>query len=254
MTSNTPPFNRPSFGSPFGNPFGKPFGPEGGAPFSPLDLANLIAWYDPAQGVSTISGDVDQWDDQSVNANHLQQLTTVRRPFYDTGANPFINFDGVDDFLEANNWNGGAISQPITIISVQQETTLLGGTTWPWDSNVTDDIGMLSVAGSGNWQLFAGGGPNLQTPRDTNKNVFVFVVNTAGTSFIYINGGAAKVSGAVGTDPMNGLHMGSRATTGNNSNVNMYDWACYDRLLSNSEINEVANFFAAKDGASWTYI
>ena len=241
----------------FSKVFEPVFGPASAGPsFNPLNITQNISWWDAGQNVSTVIGDVDQWNDQSANANHVTQTTVTRRPLYDTTTDttPFINFDGVDDFLEVATFAGGVKSQPITMAFVAQEPILAAGVTWLFDSNNIDDIGFLSIAGAELWQIFGGSGNTLNTGRDTNKNIYICVFNTAGTSSFYVNGGAVKDSGALGTDTLVGIHFASRANTGNNSNVNYYDFTAYDKLLSNAEINQLGNYFGNKHTVTWTDI
>lgn len=75
--------------------------------FSPTDIAGLHAWYKGNTGVLNASdapaanGEaVKTWQDQSGNSRHATQSTPGSRPIYTTaGANPALNFDGIDDYL-----------------------------------------------------------------------------------------------------------------------------------------------------------
>ena len=222
--------------------------------FDPLDISNIIAWWDAGQNVSTITGDVDQWDDQSVNANNLVQSIVTDRPFYDTGSDttPFIQFDGLNDYLRILAYAGGQKTQPMTFAFVARDNTP-SGVGWLFDAAVTtDNLGWLTIGGT-TWQMFAGGGGTLNTGSDMNKNIFMGVYNT-GASNLYINGGAAKASGVVGVDPQDGIILGARTTTGNHSEVDYYDFTVYDKVVPTSELNDLGNYFATKHGLTWTTI
>lgn len=77
-------------------------------PFSPLDIAGLVAWWD-ASDARTItdagSGAVSQWNDKSGNGRNLTQSTSGKRPTTGTRTKNSLNvldFDGSDDQLVYN--------------------------------------------------------------------------------------------------------------------------------------------------------
>ncbi|MCX6319444.1 MAG: hypothetical protein NTW29_19360, partial [Bacteroidetes bacterium] len=53
---------------------------------------NLIRWYKADMGVTTVSGDVSQWDDQASGVNATQPSVT-NRPSYSTSGNFLVNFN-----------------------------------------------------------------------------------------------------------------------------------------------------------------
>lgn len=57
------------------------------APWTPANLANLFAWYDPSDlsTITEVSGAVSQYDDKSGNNYHLKQATAADQP--STGVN-----------------------------------------------------------------------------------------------------------------------------------------------------------------------
>lgn len=53
--------------------------------FSPLNLgSSLKLWLNADLGITTVSGMVSQWNDQSGNGAHFQQTTAANRPLYGT--------------------------------------------------------------------------------------------------------------------------------------------------------------------------
>ncbi len=52
--------------------------------FTPSELSGLQGWYRADAGVTTVSGAVSQWNDQSGNAHHWSQATSANRPGYAT--------------------------------------------------------------------------------------------------------------------------------------------------------------------------
>jgi len=225
------------------------------ATFDPLDISDIIGWWDAGQGITLNGMNVSQWDDQSVNANNLVQGTSTDQPFLDTGTDttPFVDFDGVNDYLRILAYAGGQKTQPMSFAFVFQGT-LQAGVNWVWDAAVTtDNMGFLTIAGAEVWQMFAGGGGALNFARDANKNIIMCIYNLTSSSF-FINGGVAKITGTVGTDPQDGLIMGARTNTGNHGDPNIYDFTVYDKVLSTIELNDLGNYFATKHNLTWTTI
>lgn len=95
-------------------------GGAGGPPFSPSDIAGMVAWFDASDGASITSsaGAVSQWADKSGNARHLVQNTAGKKPLTGTrtinGLN-VLDFDGVDDQLLTV---GVTQTQPISVCMV----------------------------------------------------------------------------------------------------------------------------------------
>jgi len=91
----------PAFSKPFTAPLVKPFGPPV-AEFSPLDIPNLLAWYDATDpaSITETSGDVSNWADKS--GNGLDVAETINPPKTGTatinGLNA-IEFNGGGDTL-----------------------------------------------------------------------------------------------------------------------------------------------------------
>jgi len=86
---------------------------------------SALQWFVDADQVDTItdagSGAVSEWKDLSPNANHLTQATGASRPI--TGANPLnglntIDFDGTDDWMDANDYSVNVSSRGVTWFAV----------------------------------------------------------------------------------------------------------------------------------------
>lgn len=75
--------------------------------FSPTDLLGLALWLRSDTGVSTVNGQVQQWNDISGNSLHCIQSTTNLRPTSIAASSlinnkPGILFDGINDVLNGN--------------------------------------------------------------------------------------------------------------------------------------------------------
>lgn len=64
--------------------YAKPKAAAPGVPWTPADNANTFVWYDAADvsTITTVSGDVSQWDDKSGNGYNATQTTAANRPAY----------------------------------------------------------------------------------------------------------------------------------------------------------------------------
>jgi hypothetical protein len=158
------------------------------AAFSPADLDGLAAWFRADTGVVHDEGVVSQWQDRSGNGYHLTQATEALRPSLVTtgGPNdqPFLRFDGVDDYLR-NATGLGAQPTHMFIVCVMSRTapgTALtvtdGGTTNTRrinNPNATTTVNMFAganlprtgAASGATWQvieaLFNGASSKLRT-------------------------------------------------------------------------------------------
>ena len=74
--------------------------PSGGLPVPPV--AGPLLWYRADLGIVLNGSDVQDWQDQSGNGNHLTQADVTQQPeFLATGFNgrKTVSFDGVDEIL-----------------------------------------------------------------------------------------------------------------------------------------------------------
>lgn len=88
-------------------------------PFSIGDISGLQLWLKYNTDITTVSGAVSQWNDQSGNDRHASQATASRRPAFSSGD---VDFDGTDDRLELDsNLSFGVVSF-FAVIDPQQAT------------------------------------------------------------------------------------------------------------------------------------
>ena len=148
-------------------------GEHGGSTFLPTKLANLSLWLRSDMGITTDTGGVSAWADQSGAENDAAQATSGVRPDFTTSdanfnGHPSVNFTAsADDFLTvthaANLQLSGAGYSIYWAVNVAVGTThILGvkGTEW-----------IIQSSNSGN------GG-----------NLAAFVRNAADTAFISVTG------------------------------------------------------------------
>lgn len=106
--------------------------------WTPAQISTML-WLDAADAatITTVSGNVSQWNDKSGNNRHAVQATAGYRPVYDS-ANNRITFDGTDDRLTgalpgltAASWAFAYMPSTDTAYSVLGITTT--GAAQGWD-------------------------------------------------------------------------------------------------------------------------
>ena len=170
----------------------------------------------PSQtSVTTGTGYVTRWWDQSVNGNHADQATDASQPQIYNGTavitengKPVLDFDGNDDYLDWTTTS--TISQPFTVFTVNPLQT----NGFVMDSSSTNS-GFRCVLGD-----FGGAGYGMFAPTwirasitPTTQSLNTAIYNTT-TSALYIDG-SSHVTGNVGTngltDSAGFVRIGNRA-------------------------------------------
>lgn len=217
---------------------------------SPLEISNIIGWWDGSEGVTLNGADVSQWDDQSLNGNDLIQATAARQPLYVTpgGAPNFLSFDP-GELMQTAGFAGGNKSQPNTIFFVVEQKTDLAGATY-FDGILTTL--RHAFADLGNYGMFAGAVFTSTINPDTTKRIFVLIFNGS-SSKIYFNGGSAE-TGDAGNAAWDGLTLNSRFSLGAIPDQNVFEMTAYNKLLSINELNDLGTFLALKHSLVWNII
>jgi len=220
--------------------------------FDPLTISNIVFWVD-ANDVSSISlngANVQTWGDQSANNNDLQQLTSSRQPFYDTGVTPhLVRFDGVNDLMDM--LNPGSILQPNTYFLVAR--AVVNEVVIIFDSanfifsnflfeNVSPDV----------WAMGAPTQSSTGKAVNTNKNILIPIFDSTSSRF-YLNGGSSDIFDT-GTSRQFGFRLAADRTPGNFAEYDFYDILFYNKKLSLTELNNLGVHFAAKHSLTWTTI
>lgn len=258
-----PPFNRPVFSGVFDSVFGKVFGPADGV-FSPLDIPNLLAWYD-ATDASTITetgGLVDAWSDKSGNGNTLTQAVAGNRPGTGTqtinGLNA-IEFPGTDEFLEISPFAPTpnlTMAFVFNVVSVSNNAdsiisfndNLAGNDDFQIDANNNSQFfGDFNSSGLGTI-------PPVQSPTnlETIDTGLIYRLSTADSSVRLFN---ANVEIASDVGNYNGLlsanqdfKMGINRGSNQFLKVNIGEVIFYNRDITASERTQLFDYFNSKWG------
>ena len=193
----------------------------GTVPFSPLDIANLKAWYDASDTATiTVSGTaVSQWNDKSGNAYNLTQSTTNFKPQSGTrtqnGKN-MLDYDGGDllqaatasDWTFMHNATGCTVFMAMFIDNVATNMYMID-TTGGSSANTGVDI----YRASGNLSGIITRGVN-GTYNCIADNQGALTANTAKYWYNKLNAGASPVSGRSLGSVNNSAESGNNVETG----------------------------------------
>lgn len=252
-----PPFNRSVFSGAFGAVFSKVFG--NGAEFSPLDIPNLLAWYDATDAGSIISsgGLVSQWSDKSGNANHITQGTGSDQPTTGVelinGLNA-IGFDGTDDFLDIVSITVTpdlTIAFVFNVVSVSQNAESI--------LSMDDTVGNsdFQIDANSNTQFFAdfdstglGSLGTIQSPSDLVgvDTALMYRLSTADSSIrlfnanVEVDSSVSSYNGSLGADQ--NFQLGANRGDSRFLEVNFGEVVIINRDITDVERTNLFNYFS----------
>lgn len=227
------------------------------APFSPLNIANLAAWYDASDTATITSslGSVSQWNDKSGNARHATQGIGSNQPVTGTRS---INGLNVLDF-EATNDN------------LLLPSALYGLSNGPWTYLIVYQADTAASA----QRMLVGGSPityGIFANTGANNGINVRQTNTVpATSYTFdtsLRCWAGRRNGATLEALINGNLSSGSISTASDATISVFtigsssvsmdgmlgEIVMYSRNLTNAEYNQVGQYLAAKWGFTWTAI
>ena len=247
----------PPFSGSIIKPFVKPFGLSGG--FLPSDISTGVTWLDAGQGITLNGPDVADWVDQFGNGNDISQGTASDQPLFvasDASFNnkPVVRFDGAGEFMDTAAFSS-PLSQPNTIFLVAKVQTILSGFRYFFDGLNISSRHILFTASGGVREIEIFAGSSLLGPAtNTNTNIYGIQLNTT-SSKLLIAGGAPVVSGDAGAQTLTGLTLGDiYSHVGAGHDMSVAEFILYNKLLTDSEMNQVGYYLAIKYGALWNLV
>lgn len=217
------------------------FAVPAGPPFTPPDIAGLVAWYDASAITGLSDGDpVASWADESGNGQTATQADATKQPVYKTGivnGLPVLRFDGSNDHLVS----GLVRTQPYTAIAVVKATT--GGNEYYLDG-ASQNQGIATATGSG-ILIYAGGVLTGLTVNMAVPQVVSTVFNGASS---LMSSGGSTVTGDAGTGNTTGTTIGSDGAGTNCLNGDIAEMIFYDTALSTPNRQLVEGYLGAKYG------
>ena len=176
-------------------------------PFSPADLPGLVGWYDDLSDITLNGDDVSQWDDRSVEGNHIPQSTPTKQPLkVDNIKGSFrgISFDGASEFLQVIYTQ----SQPVTLYAVLRLNSWTNGKV-PFDGGGDTTMQIIEKPPSANVKQISNS--SFKNPIDIGVsiwNICTWVFDSA-NSLAQLNNGAEVASGSPGTLAPTGITIGA---------------------------------------------
>lgn|SRR5574343_514954 len=230
---------------------------RGGAPFSPLSISGLVAWYDfsdittlfqDAARTTAVTADgnpIGGVTDKGTGGFHLAQSTDARRPSYKAN---------IQNGLSIGRWTRATdtgMSLYNLSVADAQATTIIGvikvtGTGYGWGGNGTGNRNDLSLEASP--FLYAGAVLSFAHSLPQPFNIYQAIYNGA-SSALYTNG-ASTASGNAGTNNLNGFWLGNnfgpnQSMTGDIGEIIIYDSALSvaNRALIETYLNTKWNVY-----------
>lgn len=229
--------------------------------FDPATLftpARSGGWYDPADPltlwrdtaatspVTTAGQSVARIDDKSGNGNHLLQSAAEKMPAWMTDANgkPYLQFDGVDDFL--------ATSAAITLSLPFDRVTAIRQLSW-------SNLDRLFAIGNTCFLNQRPATPALNLHDGINdivktaalavgKNGVVTERHVGGASQIAVNTGAYVTGNAGSTGPLGKFAIGADAAGASPSNIRFYGGVMRGGTMTDDEIAGLRAWLADRAG------
>ncbi len=218
--------------------------------FDPEDISGLHIHYD-AKDVVTDGITVSQLTDQTDNKIDAIQSTMSNQPGYiendpDFNGNPSVYFNDTPHNMQTDNFPED-LEQPNTILMVFKDQSTDPGIHFDGLSNTKRHLfGNINIFIMEAEEIIGGGSS------DTATHVTALRFNKADANG-YLDGDDIPFVGAsgVGDIPLNGLIFGTNNEKNNYKDFKMAEFLLYDRLLSDTEIDELATYLANKYGTSW---
>lgn len=228
--------------------------------FTPADLfgpGDVGAFYDPSVLSSvwqdsgrTTPGAVDSpvgaLDDLSGNGNNILQATGASRPqLRQSGSLYYLEFDGVDDRLGPVLFT---ITQPWSAVGAARQVTWTAGNVICGGGNSTSGSFYQSSV-TPQVRLFDGSNGDVNTDLAVGQTGVATERHSNATSRLAINNNA-YVFGTTGTGVPGGLTIGGAFNGTASSDIWFFGRVEIDRDLTDSEIAQTRQYFAAKGGVT----
>lgn len=222
------------------------------AAFSPVDIPGLKLWLKADTGVYKDAGttlavegeSIQQWNDQSGNANHVTQATAAARPIFKVNivnGQPVVRFDGLDDWMATGAFT---LNQPEMIFVVWKRAI---GVIGYLIDGLAENSGSLyaGVTTINDVRLYAGASLVGAIGNDGAFLITGALANGA-SSQIWKNG-TSIATGDSGASNMGGVTLGATGTSHTDPLAgDTPEIIIYDSVLSNANRNQVTSYLGTK--------
>lgn len=252
-------FDHPDF-----NPTSLFTGGKQGIYLAPWDLTTLLDT-DRVNQVTAPNQAVGKVLDLSGNTNHAEQTTVARQPVYKVDANsrPYLEFDGIDDFMSFSNLSLFRNVPGATAIAVVKFRTLVGSGKYIFQATTSSGLSRISLNPS--TKLSVGG-------RRLDADSFVQITETnnyaADTFYVYtgffdyanrilrlrVNGSLSnelltfQTSGSTNDTNSNFIGIAANIGAASPASIDLYGLIVVPRALTDTELANAEAFLMSKIG------
>ncbi len=244
----------------FTQPWPRPQFAHGGESFSPLDIPDVLTWWDfsdisvlfqDTSAATPVTADADpigRINDKSPNGHNLTQGTDNKRPLYKTGIVNGLSvarFDGTNDLLSVTT--PAALATSFTIFFVHDGSAISTGKYWiSWGDGALGEARQIQSAANDSinldfWSVAANGDTDIE---DGSAHSLLCTWDET-TGKIYrddvLDGEDTIAENAyTGTT----LRVGANVIGGNWFDADITEIAIYDRVLTAAEITSLHEYSA----------
>lgn len=218
-------------------------GTSGGAPFSPLSIAGLSAWYRTDSLVTQAGGIVSAWGDKSGNGNNLAQVG-AQRPTYNASDASYANkpsFGFSSASSQEMSSTSYSINQPFTVYQVLANTNASGAS---FDCEFGGTNCRIRRTGTV-WAIFAG--TNVNSASTVATVCAVAATFNGASSNLWINSSSAPVLSGVniGTNNLVQLAVGGNGASTASMDGTMGETIIYSGAHTNANVAALFAYIAA---------
>lgn len=218
------------------------------AVFSPLDISDIVAWYNPDDSatITKAANRVSQMDDKSGNGFHQKQATGGLQPLSDGTTQNGLE---VIDFAGSRTMETDAfteLSQPFTIAFAGFIINVGNGDdSYAYDGiavNKRFNFGKLGFSDSDN---FFRGSPNDTFTATGVRNAWRRIVNIHdGVSGVTRSDGVQKDTGNSGSDGVTGIKLQANYLEGVNNffSAKLGEFIVYNKVVSGAELTDLEDY------------
>lgn len=220
----------------------------------PKSIQGITGWWRSDLGITTVTGNVSQWLDQSGAGHTISQATGANRPVYNAsdaafGGQPSLSFAGSQWLTTAAPVS---FSQPNTILMAASAQNPASANTF-LESNSDGSAARNDIfkrVTVNDFAIFAGSILPFGTASDANPHAIAGVYNGASSS-ISVDSSAAPVTGASGAEAWNMVQIGAIGGTSGFTG-SCAEVASWNRVLTTQEIALVFGYFGTRYGKAWS--
>jgi hypothetical protein len=216
-------------------------------PFSPSGLTDLQQWYISTSGASTSS-----WDNQGLLGGSMGQGTGSQQPqiisstlgSFSGNSVQFTSRDNMSGGFTSANYSSSTVFAVMKIVqtdangwSIDLYTTGPNNNSWSWQSRNT---GQTSIARK-----------NPGSSTSPNRTIEPLLLSSSGTSGSFFTASYNDTLGTSGTTTYTGttansLQFGYDPGSSSGTNIEMFEFLVYNRVLSSGEYSQVMDYLKTK--------